>query len=124
MRDAVLPYLIMFMPLMVTTAGWAKAYRARRIQPLHPFALMLLAVVTLFATVVAGVFIYFEVRPVHIPPWESPEVAIFAWLFLLGLFCIVLSFLAFRLEPKWLFWVLAVASFWLTGLGFMAVAAY
>jgi hypothetical protein len=87
-------------------------------------AFTLLAVVTAFATVPAGSFIYFQLRPVHLPPWQSPEVALFGWFFLLGPFCMVLVFLAFRKEPKWLFWVIEVASFWLTGLGVLAVMAY
>jgi hypothetical protein len=124
MTDMLVPCLISFGPLIVTVSGWAKAYRARRIEPLHPFAFTLLAVITAFAAVPAGSFIYFRMRPVHLPPWQNPEVTFLAWFFLLGPFCVVLGFLAFRNEPKWLFWVLEVASFWLTGLGFLAVAAY
>lgn len=124
MTDMLVPSLISFGPLMVTVSGWAKAYRARRIEPLHPFAFTLLAVITALAAVPAGSFIYFRLRPVHLPPWQNPEVIVLAWLFLLGPFSMVLGFLALRNEPKWLFWVLEVASFWLTGLGFLAVAAY
>jgi len=124
MRDMLVPCLISFGPLIITVSGWAKAYRVRRVEPLHPFALTLLAVITALAAVPAGSFIYFRLRPVHLPPWQNPEVTFLAWFFLLGLFCLVCSFLAFRMEPKWLFWVLGTASFWLTGIGFIAVAAY
>jgi hypothetical protein len=123
-RGILIPLLINFMPLMVTVSGWVKAYRARRVESLHPFAFTLLSVITAIAVVPAGAFVYYALRPVHPPPWEDPQVLLIGWLFLLGPFCIILSFLAFRKEPKWLFWVLEVASFWLTGLGFLAVAAY
>jgi hypothetical protein len=124
MEDMLVPCLISFGPLFVTLSGWAKAYRARRIQPLHPFASTLLAVITAFAAVPSGSFIYFRLRPVHLPPWQNPEVTFVAWFFLLGPFCMVFGLLAFRNEPKWLFWVVEAASIWLTGIGFLAVAAY
>lgn len=117
-------YLIKFVPLILTGVGWVKAYQARRHEPLHPFAVALLSVVTAFAAVEAGAFIYFDLKPAHLPPWESPEVAFFAWFFLFSLLCGVLSFLAFRMEPKWLFWVLGAASFWLTGVGFLVAMSY
>ena len=124
MIGVLLSYLIKFMPLILTVAGWAKVYRARRREPLHPFALTLLSFVTAFAAVEAGAFIYFDLKPVHLPPWESPEVAFFSWFFLSSLSCVALSFLAFRREPKWLFWVLGASSFWLTGLGFLVAMSY
>lgn len=108
--EMLVPSLISFGPLIVTVSGWAKAYRARRIEPLHPFAFTLLVVITALAAVPAGSFIYFRLRPVHhLPPWQNPEVAFLGWFFLLGPFCVVFGFLAFRNEPKWLFWVLEVA---------------
>jgi hypothetical protein len=119
-----IPSLINFMPLIVTVSGWVKAYRARRVESLHPFAFTLLSVIPAIAAVPAGAFVYYALRPVHLPPWKDPQVLLIGWLFLLGPFCIIRSFLAFRKEPKWLFWMLEVASFWLTGLGFLAVAAY
>lgn len=74
--EMLVPSLISFGPLIVTVSGWAKAYRARRIEPLHPFAFTLLVVITALAAVPAGSFIYFRLRPVHhLPPWQNPEVA-------------------------------------------------
>ena len=119
-----IPSLINFMPLIVTGSGWVKAYRTRQVESLHPFAFTLLSVITAFAAVPAGAFVYYAVRPVHLPPWQDPQVSLIGWFFLLGTFCMIASFLAFRREPKWLFWVLEVTAFWLTGLGFLAVAAY
>jgi len=116
--------LMNFMPLIVTVSGWVKAYRARRVESLHAFAFTLLSVITAIAAVPAGAFVYYSLRPVDLPPWKDPEVLLISRLFLLGPFCIILSFLALRMEPKWLFWVLEMASFWLTVLGFLAVAAY
>jgi len=124
MSNIVVPCLISFIPLIVTVSGWVKAFRARQVESLHPFASTLLAVVTVCAAIPDGAFIYFRLRPVHLPPWQNPEVAFLAWFLLLGPLCMVLGFLAFRKEPKWLFWLLEAASFWLTGLGFLAVAAY
>jgi hypothetical protein len=124
MRGVLISYLIKFMPLVIAGTGWAKAYRARKLEPLHPFAVSLLAVVTVFVAVEAGAFIFFESRPINLPPWESPEVPFFARFFLIGLFFIALSFLAFRMEPRWLFWVLGAASFWATGVGFLVAMAY
>ena len=96
----------------------------RRTEPLHPFAFTLLAIVTAVAAIPAASFIYFEFRPVHLPPWKSPEIALLAWFFFIGPICMLLGFLAFRREPKWLFWVLVTASFWLFGIGVLAMAAY
>jgi len=125
MRGMLVPSLISFAPLVVTLSGCAAAaYRARHGRTLHPFAFTLLAVVTAFAAVPAGSFIYFRLRPVHLPPWQNPEVSFLAWFFLVGPFCVVLGFLAFRREPKWLFWLLEVTSFWLTGIGLLALSAY
>jgi hypothetical protein len=124
--NVLIPYLVNFMPLIVTALGWLKAYQSRRVQSLHPFALTLLVVVTALAAVPAGAFIYFdELRPVHyVPPWQDPLVLLYGWFCLLGPFSMVLGFLAYRKEPKWLFWVLEVASICLTGLGALAVMAY
>lgn len=112
------------MPLILTLLGWVKAYRGRRAESLHPFAFTLLAVMTVIAAVPAVAFIYFALRPVHLPPWKEPQIALLGWFCLLGPFCIVLGFLAFRNKPRWMFRVLEVASFWLTGLGVLAVMAY
>jgi hypothetical protein len=67
---------------------------------------------------------YFEFHPVYLPPWESPEIRLLGWFFLLGPACMSLGFLAFRKEPRWLFCVLEIASLWLFGIGVLAVAAY
>ena len=58
MIGVLLSYLIKFMPLILAVAGWAKVYRARRHEPLHPFALTLLSFVTAFAAVEAGVHLF------------------------------------------------------------------
>ena len=123
--NVLVPYLVNFMPLIVTVSGWVRAYRASRFRPLHPFAFALLAIVTAGAAVPASSFIYFdELKPVHLPPWQDPLVLLYGWFCLFGPFCVILGFLAFRNEPKWLFWVLELASLWLTGLGVLAVMAY
>ena len=122
--NVLVPYLVNFMPLIVTGSGWVKAYRARRIQFVHPFAFSLLAIVTGFAAVPACAFIHFDWNYVYRPPWEDPLVLLYRWFCLVGPFSMVLGFLAFRKEPKWLFWVLEVASLWLTGLGVMSAMAY
>jgi hypothetical protein len=109
---------------IVTISGWVKVYRTRRMQPLHPFAFTLLTVVSMLAAVPACAFIYFNWNYVYRPPWEDPIVLLHGWFCLLGPFSMVLGFLAFRNEPKWLFWVLEPVSIWLTALGVMAVIAY
>jgi hypothetical protein len=122
--NVIVPYLLNFMPLIVTGSGWVKAYRTRREQSLHPFAFALLAVITVFSIIPASAFIYFDWNPIYRPPWKDPLVLLYAWFCLLGPFSMILGFLAFRNEPKWLFWVLEFASVWLTALGTMALSAY
>jgi hypothetical protein len=67
---------------------------------LHPFALALLAIVTVVAAIPACSFVYFELHPVHLPPWKSPEISLLAWLFLIGPVCMLLGYLAFRPKQK------------------------
>jgi hypothetical protein len=116
-------HLIFFTPLIVTIAGWIRAYR-KDSEPLHPFALTLLIGVTGVAAFAAASFVYFDFNPVHLPPWQSPEVRLFAWIFILGLASMALSFLALGNKPKWLFWILGIASLWMTVLGLLAASAY
>lgn len=85
---------------------------------------VLLAFVTALAVVAASSFVYFELRPEHLPPWQSTEVVLFGWFLILGPASVLLSFLALRKNPMWLFWVLEVASVWLTGLGVLAAMAF
>jgi hypothetical protein len=122
--NVTVPYLINFMPLIITLSGWVKAYRTHRLQPLHPFAFVLLAVVTVFCAIPAVAFVHFEWNYVYRPPWRDPLVLLYGRFFLLGPFSMVLGLLAFRNQPKWLFWVLELASLWLTGLSALAVMAY
>jgi hypothetical protein len=124
MKSVIIPYAISFMPLVLMLSAWAGASHLRRTRPLHPFALTLLTIVTVVAVVPACSYVYFEFHPVHLPPWESPEVRLLGWMFLLGPLCMLLGLLAFRKEPRWLFWVLELASFWLFGIGVLAAAAY
>lgn len=124
MIRVLVPYLISFMPLIVTASGWVGAYRKRHSEPLHSFAFVLLAFVTALAVVAASSFVYFELRPEHLPPWQSTEVVLFGWFLILGPASVLLSFLALRKNPMWLFWVLEVASVWLTGLGVLAAMAF
>jgi hypothetical protein len=37
MLRVVIPYLITFMPLIVTLSGWLRTYEKRRTELLHPF---------------------------------------------------------------------------------------
>jgi hypothetical protein len=124
MRNAFVPYAISFMPLLLAVSGWVGTYRLRRTNPLHPFALFFLAIVSVLAAVPAGSYVYFEFHPIHLPPWQSPEIRLLSWFFFLGPVGMLLGVLAFRNEPKWLFWVLEITSFWLFGIGVLAVAAY
>ena len=72
----------------------------------------------------AGSFLYFELRPENLPPWKSTEVTLFGWFLILGPASVLVSFLSLPEDPGWLFWVLEVASVWLTGLGFLAAMAF
>ena len=59
--------------------------------------------------------------------WRDPEVTFFAW-FTAFAGVPAGSFVYFQLRPvhapQWLFWILEVTAFWLTGLGILAVRAY
>lgn len=120
MAGVLVRYLITFMPLIITLSGWATAYRRRHTEPLHPLAITLLGVVTALATIAAASSVYFTLRPVLVPAFESPDVSLFLWFLVLGPICAAVSFLVGVRAPEWLAWVLGVASFWLTGLGVLA----
>jgi len=124
MTHAVVPYVVSFTPLLLSLSGWLATLRVRRTGAMHAFASILLGIVTLATAVPAGSFIYFEFHPVHLPPWKSPEIALLAKLVVIGPGCMLLAGLAFRREPKWLFWILELASFWLFGIGVLAIGAY
>jgi hypothetical protein len=123
MTGVFVTHLIFFTPLIVTVGGWIRAYREDS-EPVHPFALTLLIGVTGLAALAGVSFVYFDFEPVRLPPWESPEIRLFGSFLLLGPASMAASFLALGKRPKWLFWVLEMASLWLTGLGLLAASAY
>jgi len=123
MTRVLVRHVIALMPLIVALSGWVGAYRKRRSEPLCPSAFALLAFVTALAVVAAGSFVYFELRPEYLPAFESTQVRLFLWFLILGPACILIGFGTLGKEPKWLFWVLEVASVWMTALGLLAVYA-
>lgn len=124
MTKALISHVIPLMPAIVTCTGWTRVFAKRRTEPLHPLAYVPFVFVTLLALFAAGTFIYFEIRPVHLPPWESAEVITFGSFLLLGPASVLVSLLALGRTPIWLFWVLELTSVWLTGLGLLAAAAF
>jgi hypothetical protein len=117
-------HVVVLAPLIVTGSVCLQVYRARGTRLLNPFGLALLVIITAFAAMAAGSFLYFDFKPAHLPPWESPEVLLLGLFVLVGPLCMITSFLTFGKQPKWLFWVLEFASAWLTAVGLLAASAY
>lgn len=124
MTKALISHVIPLMPVILTCGGWSRVFAKRHTEPLCPLAYVLLASVTLLALFAAGTFIYFEIRPEHLPPWQSAEVMTFGSFLLLGPASVLVSLLALGRAPICLFCVLELTSVWLTGLGLLASAAF
>lgn len=112
-------------PSVLTLAAWIRLYWTRQRQRPHPIALIALGIVSANALLAAGTFLYYKFRPsVFLAPWQDPEILTLGWLFLLApIGMIVGLFAAARRAPKWLIFIVEIASVPLLVIGFMAVAA-
>ena len=90
------------------------------------FPLIALSVVSLNAAFAAGSFLYYHFRPPSssLPPWEDPQILTFSLFFFFAPIGMILGLIAAaRGGPKWLTWLVEVASVPLFLIGLMAGAA-
>jgi hypothetical protein len=125
MTGRAVAYILTCGPLVLIVAAWVKVYLAREWRWPNAFALVALCVVTANATLGAGTFLYFELRPPsNLPPWEDPEILGLGLLFLLAPVGMILGGVgAFMGAPKWLTCIVEVASLPLLVVGVMAGSA-
>lgn len=119
-------YLLICGPLVLMLAAWTKLYRARRQQWPDAFALLTLGIVSANSVFAAGTFLYYEFKaPAHfLPPWEDPATLQIGLLSLLAPVGMVLGAVAgVHGAPKWLVWVVEIASLPLFLVGFMAAVS-
>lgn len=87
--------------------------------------LIALCIVTTNAIYGAGTFLYYESGPPsHLPPWNDPEILDLGLLFLLAPVGMILGGVsAFTGSPKWLTYIIEIASLPLLAVGVMAGSA-
>jgi hypothetical protein len=126
MAGKTIAYLLTCGPIVVTVPAWVKLYRARLQQWPRALTLTTLGIVTANAGLAAGTYLYFESRPRSgfLPPWQDPETLQLGMLFLLAPVGMILGAVAgARGAPKWLVWIVEIASLPLLVVGFFAAAA-
>lgn len=112
-------------PLVLALAAWLGVLLTLRRNRPRPIALAALGIVTINALWACGTFLrYGSKPPPYLPPWHDPEILNFGFLLLPALVGVGLGFVAARSgAPKWLVWVMEIASAPLIVIGFFAVAA-
>ena len=119
-------YVLTCGPLVLTGAAWMKLYFARQRQMQPVLALVALGIVSANAAMAAGTFLYYELRPLShfVPPWQDPEILQLGLLFVLAPIGMVFGLIAgARGAPRWIFWIVEIASLPLLVIGFMAGVA-
>jgi hypothetical protein len=114
-------YILTCSPSVLIFAAWVKVYWAREWKWRNAFGLIALSIVTVNAIYGAGTLLYYESRPPsHLPPWNDPETLGLGLLFLLAPFGMILGGVAACTgAPKWLAWVVEIASLPLLAVGLM-----
>ena len=126
MAGKAIAYLLTCGPIIVTVPAWVKLYRARLQQWPRALTLTTLGIVTANSGLAAGTYLYFESRPRFgfLPPWQDPEILQLGMLFLFAPVGMILGAVAgARGAPKWLVWIVEIASLPLLVVGFFAAAA-
>ncbi len=126
MTGRIILYILTCGPFVLVLFAWTKLYLARQRQWPRPMALAALGIVSANAAFSAGTFLYYQARPstIFLPPWKDPEILTLGWLFLLAPIGMVLGVIAgVQGAPKWLFWIVEIASLPLLVAGSMACMA-
>jgi hypothetical protein len=114
-------------PFVLTLAAWMKLYLARQRQSPQPLALALVAlsIVSANGALAAGTFSYYQLKPPsQLPPWQDPEILQLGLLGLLAPVGMILGVVAgIHGAPKWLIWIVEIASVPLFVVGVMAGSA-
>jgi hypothetical protein len=119
-------YMLTCGPLVLTLAAWTKLYWVRQRQWPDAFALLAFAIVSANTVFAAGTFLYYQFRPTptFLPPWRDPQILTLGLLLLLAPIGMILGVVAgAHGAPKWLIWVIEIASLPLLVVGFMAGVA-
>ena len=112
-------------PFFLMLAAWASVFSGRR-QRLGAAVLTALCVTSANAAFSAGLFLYYHCKPPSpvLPPWQDPEVLSFGLLCLFAPAGMILGFAAaLRGAPKWLIFILEIASVPMLVVGLFASAA-
>ena len=71
MTERLIPFLLTCGPFVLLLAAWTKLCWAGQRLPLA--GLIALGIVSANAVLAAGTFVYYDLRPSHLPPWQDPE---------------------------------------------------
>jgi hypothetical protein len=90
-----------------------------------PIALIALGLVSANAALAAGTFLYYQFRPLPwLSPWQDPQILTYGLLLLLAPIGMIVGLVAaMRGAPKWLIFVVEIASVPLIMVGFFASGA-
>jgi len=117
-------YVLTCGPFVLTLGTWMKIYLYRKKRASCGLATIALVTATANAAFAAGTFLYYElVKPSHsfLPPWEDPEILQLGMLFFFAPASMILGLISLRYgSPKWLVFVVEIASLPLFGIGLMA----
>lgn len=116
-------YLFTCGPLVLMLCALAKLARTR--QWPRPIAIAALVIATANALFASYNFLYYHFRPSpYSPPWKDSQILNFGLLFLLAPIAMIVScFAAARGTPKWLIYVVWIASVPLFLIGLLASAS-
>lgn len=105
----IIGYLLVCGPLAVTIVAWIKLYRARKQEWPRFITLFVLTVTTAISAFAAGMFVYCNLHPTNLPPWQDPR-TILALLSVLSPMGLIFVYAAEkRGAPRWLVLLLAIA---------------
>lgn len=123
MSDRLVPYTLTCAPSVVFVAVWVGIFLSGRQRRPNALALLALAIATANAALAAGTFLYPELNPPaqFLPPWKDPEILDLGLQFLTAPIGMILAAVAgTHGGPKWLMWVIEIASVPLFLVGIMA----
>ena len=121
-----IPWLFPLLPLVLTLGAWIKVYCTRHSQFPRPVALVALGITSLNAALAYGMFAYYRFKPsAPLPPWQDPSISNFGLFLFLAPLGMIVGLVAMRRgTPRWLVYVVEIASLPLLLAGLGAAAAF